>query len=485
MSFGGLLDTAMGGSLRRTVDAVVPAFEHLPPEGRLLRGASYEGLRRLAGRPVDPVEGVVLFEPCPPDVLRVISAAAGARLLEILGNRHELVSEWLGLAAGRKLRISHDCVPDLLEHARTRPEIHELVMQVGGERLTWLAHLNPAWMFARRTDPEEQLGLGTPVERARALRRIRQEDPARGRELLQAILTGRSERTEARVALLDALRVGLSAEDEALMEGALRDPRKELREHAQGLIRRIPGSRFGQRFAARARQLVSVQVGALGTRIEIREPDGEADPAWIDDGLDPRPPKGIGATAWILQQTMAFAPPSIWSGATLEAFQRSEWSQPLLNGLAQAAAAYADAEWCEALLLARAGAPKDRENLPPNAKALLGVLTRERAENVLLRLLDDGAPWVPALAASATSQWSERFSRLIVERLPELLEKWQYGAAGSFLQAASLRLDPTVLPAAERLRDLDIHPAWARPSVLRLLRTLELRLSMREELEAA
>src|SRR6266567_4038772 len=230
MSFGSLLDVAMAGTQRREIPGALPAFDNLPPESRLLRGASYEGLRRLAGRPPDPVENVIAVEPCGPETRPAIPAPAGARLLEILADRPGLLLEWLGLAAGRSWRISHDCLPAVLDYARSHPDVHDLVMQVGGERLFWLANLNPEWHFAARVDAEEQFALGVPEERARALRRIRRQNAGRGRELLQAVFAERSERAEARSALLDALTEGLSAEDEPLLRQAVQDPRKGLRD---------------------------------------------------------------------------------------------------------------------------------------------------------------------------------------------------------------------------------------------------------------
>ncbi|HLZ27795.1 MAG TPA: DUF5691 domain-containing protein [Chloroflexota bacterium] len=496
MSFGTLLETALAGSLRRDPAAVLPAFADLPPEDRLLRSASYAGLRRLAGRPLDPVAAVVVVEPCGPEALKAISPAAGARLLEILAGQPALLLEWLDLAEQGKWRVSHDCLPELLDHAIAHADIHDRVMLVGGERLSWLANLKPEWHFAARIDPDEQFATGTPTERARALRRIRRQNPARGRQLLEAVFYGRTERAETRSVLLDALREGLSAADEPLVQQAVQDSRKELREKGLRLICRIPDSRFAQRWIERAHRLVVVREHV----VDVREP-GELDPVWLDDGLDPHPPKGMGATAWIIQQTLAFTPPSIWPHDALPAIQRNDWSQPLLSGLAQAAAAYAEADWCETLLLARANVrtnavrppgsdtgsvpaanPADALNL--NAAALLRALAPDRREAVVVRLLEVGAPGVAALIASSTHPWSQGFSQRIMAHLPELIEKWQH-AAGAFLHTAALRIDPTVLPEAEHVLETAIEPSWARPALQRLVKTLRFRLAMRQELQPA
>jgi hypothetical protein len=451
MSFGTLLESALAG------------FENPAPAVRLLRSASHEGLRRLAGRPLDPVENVIAVEPSSPEVLPAISAAAGVRLLEILTERPALLLEWLGLAALAQRRVSHDCLPDLLEHAAARGETHDLVMHVGGERLVWLANLNPEWRFAARIDPEQQLAQGTPTERARALRRIRREDPARGRALLEDLFDGRSERAETRSALLDALTDGLSAEDEPLLQRAVQDARKELREKGLRLIRRIPDSRFSQRWIERARTVVAFDASQS---IEVHELD-EPDQAWIDDGLDPRAPKGIGQAAWMLQQTLALTPPSIWPQGTLAAMQQSDWAQPLLSGLSQAAVAYADGDWCEALLLATS---------LHSAAALLGTLAPDRAEAVFWRCVETQPDRVGALVPGLKHAWGEDFSRRMVAFVVE---------TPGLLHEASLRLDPRVLPEAERLLESETASPWTRPALQRLVKTLAFRLAMRQELAHA
>src|SRR2546428_13731545 len=98
--------------------------------------------------------------------------------------------------------------------------------------------------------------------------------------------------------LLIVLSEGVSTEDKTLIERALGDSRKEVRETALRWIRRIPGSRFSARWRDRTRQVVQFKKGLTGGRVEVREPR-EVDRTWVADGLDPRPPKAIGAMAWL------------------------------------------------------------------------------------------------------------------------------------------------------------------------------------------
>lgn len=481
MSFPRLLEVALAGTLRQEPPAVLAGQEALSAESRLLRGASYEGMRRLAGRPVERAEGGLPIEPAKSEVFAEIAPAAAVRLAEILEARPELLREWLQLAVDRNLRVPPLSLPDLLEFARTESDsdVRELIVLVGGERMAWLAGLNPEWQFAAYADAEQQLTLGLPDDRVAALRRIRRQDPARGLKLLQELWT--SERGDARGKLLDALVIGLSAEDEPFLEQAIRDSRREVRETALLLIRRIPNSRFGQRWSERARQIFTLKQGLLrGARLEIREP-AEAAPEWVADGLDPRPPKSIGTTAWLLQQILALTPPSIWPRTALVAIDHTDWPVPLLIGIAEAARAYRDAAWSEDLLMLWVSASNRKEKLPINPGELFATLDTQRAETLLRRVLELNPVLVGNLTGVRSDPWSVDLSRFVVQHLASWFAKQNYSLL-SFVREATLLLAPRVLPDAERILDAEIEPIWARSSVDRLVDTLDYRLAMRKEL---
>src|SRR5437879_10348719 len=82
---------------------------------------------------------------------------------------------------------------------------------------------------------------------------------------------------------------------------------------------------------------------------------------------------------------------------------------------AQAAVAYADADWCEALLVSETNADV---GCGVHAAALLAALAPDRAEAVVSRLLDAQTAGLATLAASLKHPWSAAFSRVILSRLP-------------------------------------------------------------------
>jgi hypothetical protein len=482
MTFPKLLEVALVGTLRQEPPAGLVAHEQLSAENRLLRGASYEGMRRLAGRPPERVEDAVSIEPAPPEVLAEVPPATEVRLHEILdeGPTAGLIREWLQLAVARKLRVPPLSLSDLLDYARTETDadLHDLIAQVGGERMAWLAGLNPDWQFAAYADPEQQFARGSRDERAVALRRIRRQDAGRGRALLQDLWP--AERGDARPKLLDALTIGLSDADEPFLDQAVRDPRKEVRQTALRLIRRIPNSRFGQRWVERARQVISLKQGRLGwARLEVHAP-AQMDPEWVADGLDPLRPKGMGVTAWLLQQIMALTPPSIWPRAALGAIDHTDWPKLLRVGLAQAAEAYADGEWCEALLVLWSSTTEHREQLGLSHTGLFATLDPARAEAVLRRMMEQNTALAGSLVGARTDPWSESFSRFLVQQLPRLLEDRQNSVVGLLLESEA-RLDPRVLPDLERLVDAQIESIGARSALDRLVRRLDYRAAMHKE----
>jgi Family of unknown function (DUF5691) len=446
MSFAGLLDAAIAGAHRVDPPAVFEGLSDEPPERRLLQGASFEGLRRLAGRRLDRADAARVAA-CPPEVLPEAPAAASGRLVEILSHRRDLLAEWLTLAETGGYRVPHWLLVDLLEVGRSQAELAELIQPVGGERGAWLASQNEAWAFAARVDPEEAFSTGGRAERRRALEMLRHSYPSRGRELLSGGWDNES--AEMRAELLGALAEGLTAEDEPLLQRAVGDTRKEVRQAALDLIRRIPNSEFGQRWVARSRQHVVVKRGLLGTGLEIHEP-AAFDANWARDGVEPRPPKGYGSAGWWLKQMMALVPPLTWTLDSLKAFRSSDWSSVLVPGLAEAAIAYQHSDWCEELLMAWAKAGSSRNQLGLDPMKMIASLPPDRTEAVLRKIADADITLMATLVEGTQRTWSRQFSQFFIEHTPALVKLAPY-AATSVLGIASLRLDPSVMPHAAEL----------------------------------
>ena len=135
----------------------------------------------------------------------------------------------------------------------------------------WLAERNPRWAFVRGAgeDVDAVWADGGTDERRALLERVRRTDPARAREVLEA--TFADETWEDRVAFLDTLAVGLSDADEPLLERALDDRRKPVRDAAAHLLTR-PAALALRRPDGRARGAADPRRGRAPRRRPPRRP---------------------------------------------------------------------------------------------------------------------------------------------------------------------------------------------------------------------
>lgn len=246
---------------------------------------------------------------------------------------------------------------------------------------------------------------------------------------------------DVRASLLAVLERGLSLEDEDVLVSALHEPRREIREVALRLLRRLPESRWAARWTERA----AATIHLVGSDLRVRAPE-EIDSTWQADGLDTHPPKGVGLTTWTLQQTMALAPPRLWPAEMLDAVLRNNWRTPLLAGLVQAAAAYSDVRWCTTLITM---------SLPDvDARPLYLALQDSQALDVL---------------------------RLVIES--KALQK-HHATLATLLREAAWHVDPRAVTLAEAWLDGEAVPLWFRPALVHLVDILDYRLAMRRELDA-
>jgi hypothetical protein len=442
MTFPDLLESALAGTQNHAPATDNGAAEDgaMSPERRIMRGASIDGLRWLAGRPLERPEPAAVLEPAGPEHLPEVSQAAAARLVDILQRRSEALAEWLRLVWERRFRVPPILLPELLEYGRTEGVVERsLILDVGGQRMVWLAKLNSSWTYAAHADADDQFASGSGEDRVVALHRIRRRDPAQARKLLETVWE--SERGDLRAGLLATLGHRLSLQDETMLVQALRDRRREVREVALRLLRGLPDSGWAARWTDRAGLCIQITGGDLVVR-EL----GSADPNWVTDGLDAHPPNGVGSTAWLLRQVVALTPPRIWPGELLHAILRSDWRTPLLAGLAEAAAAYGDAYWCSELLLA--------SQPGTDARPLFRALSETQAVEIVRRLFE-------LVTQSRNHQ----------------------ATIATLLREAAWHFDPGAAPLVEAWLDGDAVPIFMRPALVRLDDTLDYRVAMRRELE--
>jgi len=467
-----LVTTAILGTERRApslqpggdaLSELVSRLDQSDPEAALLGAAAATALHRAAGQL--PISGVApTAEPCGPEDAPRCSAMSGHHLgLMLRGEYREVLPEWLGAVAAAGKRAREERLPGLLELGRTQAELREAILAVLGRRGLWLAGQSPDWTWVTGVTDEGIWETGDRAARRWFVATLRRDDAHRARELVAA--TWADETPEDRAAFLGSFEVGLSMGDEAFLESALDDSRKEVRQVAADMLARLPASRLCGRMVERLGPLLSYSMperrGLLASvfgrqgSIEVSLPD-ECDKALQRDGIERRPPSGWGEKAWWLAQMIGAVPPEHW----LETWQtspedlialanQSEWKASLFEGWRQATLRHGDARWAEALLIARIAKTTD---LDPSGLAML--LPADKRETIVLTSLETGSGHSGEqglglqLLVECRHPWSEALTRGVLAQLERRSPQaeWVWREA---MRRSTLFMAPTLAEAVE------------------------------------
>jgi hypothetical protein len=439
----------------------------------LLQSAAYLAVRRLAGwQP--PRFADVAVDVAAAEEQRPVSEAAAHRLAEMLaGTYQEFLPEWLGLAATSGRRVPAQVLPDLFDYAKSHAAVRDLVDAVAGARGRWLAAQNPEWAFGALENLEAAFATGARPARVTALASLRRDDPVRARALLEESWS--KESGDDRAALLPALAEGLSPADEAFLETALKDRKRDVREAALDLLARLPESRLVGRMRERVIPLITTKKGLLGGKLNVMPPE-RCDDDMVRDGIEPKPPQGVGEKAWWLSQMVSLVPPSTWPVQIIGPAASSEWAPALFKGWYEGTWRFRDERWAEALLLNSIEDKPELRMVAVPAGSLLQCLTPERRDAIIAvafkRSVEHGA-----LMLRFSVNWSLEMSRIFVNNLERM--------SRDFAEAA--------WTAAERHCHPEVHEDLAAiakggpsPYVMslldRLIPRLQYRAAMRKEL---
>ncbi len=501
-SWAALVRTAVVGTQREAappirigdddLDVLIAArADTATAEDAVLRAAAVAGIARRAGTRALDLSSVAL-DPAPAETLPRILPEAANDLVLLLGGGREaaLIPEWLALAAETRVRVAEELLPRLLALGAHRRDLHAAIAAVIGARGSWLAAQEPEWSFALGADdPERAWREGDRVARVRALTTLRASDATRARELLAA--DWEREPPAERAAFVDALRTGLSRDDEPFLEATLDDRRKDVRTAAAALLARLPDSQLAQRAIARADAWVTAKRAMLGARSLTVDLPAECTPAMQRDGVEPRPPAKIGERAWWLQQTIAQVPPSHWTLArglapatALALARKTDVETALLSGFATATARYGDDAWRIAFIELSNETP---DLMPYTLEANAGANATPARVAVIARALETREPHAGELIALVPGPWDVAFSRAFAGFMKAELATTADPAAWwrryELLALAATRIAPDTP---------DVLEGWPENTAQEPVRgiaaffdTVRLRAAMREHLKAA
>jgi len=367
---------------------------------------------RRAGRRPLALPAAQLPGPAPAEVLPEVSPAAARLLQRFVGSHPDrvLAGQWLQRCAAAQRRVPPVLSAVLLDLGRTQVGLREALRLVLGNRGAWLAHQHEAWCWASTPSTPDTWQTADLPARCALVRAQRLQDPAAARALIAS--TWHVDPPQDRVAFLELLRVGLQDADEALLERALDDRRKEVREVAGELLRSLPASAL----VGRCRDRLAPLWHWSGGRLQA-EPPAAFDPAWVRDGLSEKPPAGTGAgaRAWWLRQLLGAVPVGVWTstwgialGTLLAACRDSAWARDIGHALEDSCARTPDAAWVTALLAQLA----DQDQSV--AYRLLAGLPRPDQERILLERYGTVRTTLLSLVARLASPWSLDFSQQVV-----------------------------------------------------------------------
>ena len=346
----------------------------------LLQAAVLEKIATQAG--LLPLTGVTTPEPCPDDEQTCTPPAAVHAVYRILdGEFSQNLQEWLTAAASANFIAPPRLLPALLDRGSREKTLRPFITAVAGKRGQWLAkeHKQWAWLLSQQLNetqpiPDDAWETGEPAERQAWFRQNRATDPAKAAVIIQK--EWKSESPDSRDAITSLVAESPSSHDLPWLENlALTERRQSIRQSACRALIQLPESDYHQRAVKRAAQLLSIKRKGLKKTVTLTPPE-DFDPAWENDGIKEKPPRGVGKKAWWSQQIIALIPLNLWPQLLghdnpFKLPVDPEWVEPILLGWIDAARANPSPEHLTPLL--KSALSQDKKTFPVFQKITLSL----------------------------------------------------------------------------------------------------------------
>jgi hypothetical protein len=485
------LGTARAGrppsAMAAPLDALLPVRDDAIPQIDLWLGLATLDLWERSGFVPLDAGSARMLTPAPHERLRACPPNAEAALALLLHGAHPsvLLVQWLRQLQAHGARLPERFLPKLLDMATRQTGLRPALLPVLGERGRWLAPQQADWAWANIGDKDDldTWDTGSLEQRIHVLRAWRARDPEAACAHLAA--AWKSEPPEHRAALLPQLAVGLGMADEAFLEAALDDRRKEVRAAAQRLLASLPASQLSKRMRERLLPLLQLERPLLrAQRLQLTLP-AELNASMQRDGIGAAPYRGLGEKSGWVVDLLAAIDPRFWNAhferppqACLALALHGDAADVLIRGWALAATRHGarDVEvraWLHELARWWIGAePALRATLPAEVFEALAASLHLDADDTLDALFDAfPRKWIAdaaliqllhTLAAHSLQTWSHASSRRVlrlldtaVPALPTLAHGWY---VKQLLGSLALVIDPASAT--------DVEQAWCGAEAL-------------------
>ena len=435
-------------TLASYVDEVIAATPD-KEEQFLQLAALHYNYRQCGLSPVHNDKAII--EPAPEEEKQYAPPAAHRALSAVLeAGSASLLNYWLEHCAEKDLIVQPEAITSLLDAVIRQKPLQALALDCCGYRGTWLARFNTAWAYGSREEEDDAWQTGTLEQRKTFLARIRSQDPAQARTLLQEAWP--QENAAARTELIKQLSINAGADDLPWLETLLADKSAKVKEAVTTLLKSIPASSIVQAYWKIVQSALRLKkerglLGLTSKDVLVFDAPGPIDESIYKSGIEKvSSEKNSSDDAFLLYQLMLHIPPSFLQAhlgidrqQIIKLLLQSAEGQQLLMAIGQAAIRFDDRAWMQAVITA------DSKNFYPDA---LGFLPQPEAEAYALRFIDTPGAVVTVIdrATQFGQEWSPQFASAVLAFTSQ--QPYQYHR--SFYSEIIHLLPPAITPELDR-----------------------------------
>ncbi|RBL91289.1 DUF5691 domain-containing protein [Chitinophaga flava] len=419
-SWNDIINTALLGTAKKAADtdslpaalqaaaSEVLAASGMDREDQFLQIASLVFNYRQSGS--QPTAGSPDTLPvCEPETKKYCSPTALQALQHTLDSDNTpLLTLWLECCAGGHQVLPPEYLPRILENASRHKTLRNLAATCCGRRGEWLAQYNREWNFSVVADTkEERWQHGTTAQRLEALIRMREENPAEARTLLQEAWSKESAAVKGE--LLGALATKISLEDAVWLESLLTEKSKQVKEAAWRLLKKIPGSNLHEQY----QQVLETAIraddnGKVTVAADIQPPE-----EIFKSGIEKLSNHArVSDAEHILSQLVALVHPRIWEQhfncsfeEVVSLFHHQTALKPFLPSLVEAISWFDDSSRALAFV----------QHTNTFHMALLPLLPADQQDTYILQHFDAHSNLVMNYVGQMKQVWSEELALKVLQ----------------------------------------------------------------------